>query len=174
LAEADQILSGSITNTLGFTLEGGLLAYGKSMYELAPIKPGESVRFGPTSKRSSLKTFLTGFKTVSTDTGNKFRQDVTPYDRASADIPYILRAMMFYKAAGGHRYTGLWNEYQGFVDLSTLLDADRAILIAQRPAIEGKNASGAELLRDGQPLCMSQDQHLTIYRFVFPVKKSNP
>ena len=39
--------------------------------------------------------------------------------------------MMFYEAAGGQRYTGLWNAYQDFVDLSTLLKADRAILVAQ-------------------------------------------
>ena len=66
--------------------------------------------------------------------GDKYRQEVTPYDQSSTDLPYILRTMMFYEAAGGRRYTGLWNAYQGFVDLSDLLKADRAILVAQGPA----------------------------------------
>ena len=87
------------------------------------------------------------------------------------DIPYVLRAMMFYEASGGRRYTGMANAYQGFVDLSTLLKADRAILVAQGPAA-GREHQGAQLLRDGQPLMSSQDRHVTIYRFVFPVKKS--
>jgi hypothetical protein len=76
--------------------------------------------------------------------------------------------MMFYDAAGGRRYTGLWNDYQNFVDLSTLLKADRAILVAQSPA---KKQDGATLLRDDQPLGGAQNKHITIYRFVFPVKR---
>jgi hypothetical protein len=80
--------------------------------------------------------------------------------------------MMFYEAAGGRRYTGMANAYQGFVDLSTLLKADRAILVAQGPAA-GQDRQGAQLLRNGQPLMNSQDRHVTIYRFVFPVKKGD-
>ena len=49
---------------------------------------------------------------------------------------------MFYEAAGGRRYTGLWNAYQSFVDFSTLLNADRAILVAQAPAADGEDHPG--------------------------------
>ena len=107
------------------------MAYGRSVYELGTIGPGESARLGAMSKRSELKTLLTGRKVVFTETNDKYRQEVTPYDQSSTDVPYILRMMMFYEAAGGERYTGLWNAYQNFVDLSTLLKADRAILVAQ-------------------------------------------
>ena len=42
--------------------------------------------------------------------------------------------MTFYEAAGGLRYTGLANRYQGFVDLSDLLKTNRAVLVAEAPA----------------------------------------
>ena len=78
-------------------------------------------------------------------------EEATPYDQASTDLGYILRMMMFYEAAGGQRYTRLWNDYQDFVDLSGLLKADRAILVAQTPVPAEEGHQGAELLRDGKP-----------------------
>ncbi len=172
LADENQLLVGSVTNTFNYPLEHCLLAYGRSVYELGTLAPGESARVGSMSKRSELKTLLTGRKIVAIDKGDKYQQEATPYDQASRDIYYILRMMMFHDAAGGRRYTGLWNAYQDFVDFSSLLHADRAILVAQRPASDSAEKSqGASLLRDGQPLADSPDKHLTIYRFVFPVKR---
>jgi len=172
LAEADQLLSGSITNTLSFPLDECLLAHGRSVYDLGALTPGKSTRIGPMSKRSELKTLLTGRKVVVTE-DNKYRQETTPYDQSSTNLPYILRTMMFYEAAGGQRYTGLKNDYQGFVDLSALLKADRAILIALGPSSGGEKNQGAVLLRNGKPLGGSKVQHTTMYRFVFPVKRED-
>lgn len=171
LIDTDQILSGSVSNTLPFPLQECLLAYGGSVYELGDIKPGESVRLGPTIKRSELKTLLTRQKAVFAE-GAKSAQEATPYDQSSANLVYILRIMMFYDAAGGRHYTGLWNTYQSFVDLSPLLKAERAILVVQQPIKASEGHEGAELLRDGKPLAGSKDQHETIYRFVLPVKKA--
>jgi hypothetical protein len=170
LAVADQLLTGSITNTLPFPLENCLLAYGTSAYDLGTLAPGEAARLGPLTKRSDLTTLLTGRRAVFTE-GDKSQQEVTPYDSSSTDLAYVLRTMMFYEKAGGRRYTGLWNAYQGFVDMSDLLKTGCAILVAQEPVAEDKTHQGAELLRDGRPLGRSNDQHITLYRFVFPVKK---
>ncbi len=170
LAESDELLSGSITNTLPFSLRGCIVAYGRSAYDLGSLEPGQVARLAPTTKRSELKTLLTGYRAVFTE-GDKSRQEATPYDQSSTDLAGILRTMMFYSAAGGRRYAGLWNDYQSFVDLSDLLKADRAILIAQKPVASGPGSHGAELLRDGRSLAGSQDRHETMYRFVFPVKK---
>ena len=169
LIEADQVLSGSIANTLPFPLHNCILAYRGSVYDLGPLAPGQSARLGPTSKRSELKTMLTGQRTVLTE-GEKWQNETTPYDQSSTDLAYILRIMMFYEKAGGRQYTRLWNNYQDFVDLSPLLKADRAILVAQTPTPANEGHQGAELLRDGKPLAGGKDQHGTIYRFVFPVK----
>jgi hypothetical protein len=122
------------------------------------------------SKRSELKTLLTGQKAVFAE-GDKVHQTTTPFEQSSVDPAYILRAMMFYEAAGGRRYSQLWNDYQSFVDLSDLLKADRAILVAQEPVAAGDGRRAAELLRDGRPLDVRRDQHSTMYRFIFPVKK---
>ena len=152
LTDDNQLLVGTLVNTLDFPLEQCIVAYGRSVYELGTIGPGEVARLGAMSKRSELKTLLTGRKVVFTETNDKYRQEVTPYDQSSTDVPYILRMMMFYQAAGAERYTGLWNAYQDFVDLSTLLQADRAILVAQGPAGGQEKSRGATLLRDGRPL----------------------
>ncbi len=98
-------------------------------------------------------------------------QEPTPYELESTDVGYILEKMMFYQAAGGRRYTRLWNSYQQFVDLSNLLKAGRAILVTETPLPAAEGHEGAELLRGGKPLAGPHDQHRTIYRFVFPVKK---
>ena len=161
------MLSGSITNTLPFPLRDCILAYGGSVYELGTLAPGESMRLGPTVKRRELKTLLT--KTIFSE-GTKMQQEATAYDPSSTDLGYILRMMMFYQAAGGHHYTRLWNSYQDFVDLSDLLKTGRAILVAQTPMPAAEGHEGAELLRDLHPLTDQQDQHGTIYRFIFPVK----
>jgi hypothetical protein len=173
LSDQSQLLTGTVTNTLGFPLEQCILAYGSSVYELGTIAPGESAHLGAMAKRSELKTLLTGRKLVvnERETGEKYHQESTPYDQSSADIPYILRTMMFYEAAGGRSYTGLGNAYQDFVDLSALLKADRAILVTQEPGPEQEQRHGADALRDGRPLGGSQNKHVTLYRFVFPVKK---
>jgi hypothetical protein len=174
LSDENQLLTGAVTNTLGFPLEQCILAYGNSVYELGTIAPGESARLGMMTKRSELKTLLTGRKLILVEqetTGEKYHQEATPYDQSSTDIPYILRTMMFYEAAGGRSYTGLGNAYQDFVDLSTLLKADRAILMTQGPSRDQEKWHGAEVLRDGRPLDGSQNKHVTLYRFVFPVKK---
>ena len=158
LTDDNQLLVGTLVNTLDFPLEQCILAYGRSVYELGTIGPGESARLGPMSRRSELKTLLTGRKVVFTEASDKYRQEVTPYDQSSTDVPYILRMMMFYEAAGGRRYTGLWNAYQSFVDLSTLLKADRAILVAQGPGDSPEKSRGATLLRDGRPLGRHAEQ----------------
>ena len=171
LAEQDSLPSGTITNTLGFPLTQCLLAYGNWAYDLGTIEPGRTVRVGGNLKRRELKTLLTGRKLIFDEDEEKFRHESTPYDQASLNVPYILRAMMFFDAAGGRRYTGLWNRHQRFVDSSGLLKMDRAVLMAvpagDTPAAECR---GAELLRDGRPLATPDDRHAAVYRFVFPVK----
>jgi len=167
LTEADQILSGAITNTLSFPLRDCILAHRGSLYELGTLAPGQSVRLGPTVRRSELKTFLT--RTVFSE-GANFSQQGTPYSQSSTELAYILQKMMFYEAAGGRHYTHLSNSYQEFVDLSNLLKTGRAILVAQTPVPAAEGHEGAELLGDGKPLAGRQDQHGTIYRFIFPVK----
>lgn len=170
LAEEDRVLVGSITNTLDFPLADCILAYNRWGYELGTLKPGQSAELGAMAKRRELGTLLTGRK-LEFESTDKFRLDPKPlYDQSSDDPAYVLRAMLLFGAAGDRRYTALFNEYQGFVDLSGLLKTDRAILIGRVPADAPSPRWGADLLRDGRPIAAPHDPHLTFYRFVFPVK----
>lgn len=180
LVQEDRILIGTITNTLDFPLADCILAFDRWGYELGTLKPGQSAELGTLARRRELETLLTGRKLESTESGSdKFRIDPKPlYDQSSDEPATILRAMAFFDAAGGRRYTGLFSEYQSFVDLSARLKTGSAILMARVPA-EG-DASwagaqtprrwGAQLLRNGQPLSAPRDRHDTFYRFIFPVK----
>ena len=78
--------------------------------------------------------------------------------------------MMFFNAINGQSYTKMDNEYQSFVDLSDLLKTGRAILTAEGPDQSLQKYHGAALLRDDKPLAGPADRHITLYRFVFPVK----
>ena len=164
-------LVGSVTNTFDVSLDNCLLAYDRWAWTLGTMEPGQTVTIGPGVERSELQTKLTG-RRLEMDSGNKqFKQYTDPYDFAGFDVPLILRQMMFYEAAGGRDYAQLRNDYQGFVDLSRLLRAGRAILIGFSPRPSG------DLLRDGEPLAPpsaagepDRNRHWSCYRFVFPVE----
>ena len=172
LIEEDSLPRGTITNTLAFPLSQCLLAYGSRVYELGTIEPGRSITVAARlMKPRELKSLLTGRQIIFDKEKEDYRPQATPYDRASLDAEYILRTMMFFEDAGGRRYTGLSNRYQGFVDLSHLLKTNRAVLVA-RAELHASNAPhhGATLLLNGQPIPQAQLRHTTIYRFVFPVE----
>ncbi len=163
-----QQLLGNITNTLPFALSECLLAHGRHVYPLGTLEPGQSIRIDTRLRRSELKTLLTRRQIVADKPGGDFYQKSTPYDLASVQLPYILQAMMFYEAAGGRQYTHLENGYQRFVDSTELLKTDRALLVGQAP----EDHPGATLSCNGKPLTDNEDQHLTVYRFVFTVDSS--
>ena len=163
-----QLLTGNITNTLPFALSECLLVHGRHVYPLGTLEPGQSIRVDSRLRRSELKTLLTRRQIVKDKPGGDYYQKSTPYDLASVEIPYILQAMMFYQAAGGRQYTHLENGYQRFVDSTELLNTDRALLVGQAP----KDHPGASLSCNGKRLTDQEDQHLTVYRFVFPVDSS--
>jgi len=171
LTEEDGVPRGTIVNTLGLPLAECLLAYGDYAYELGTVEPGEPVRVGSNLKRRELKSLLTGRQIIFDEEKDNYQSQATPYDQASVDVGYILRAMMFFEAAGGRRYTGLSNRYQGFVDFSRLLKTNRAVLVARAETDTAEPGHhGAELWCNGQPVPHAQVRHTTIYRFVFPVE----
>lgn len=167
LSEEERSLVGTVASGLDFPLADALLCYDRWIYDLSTLEPGGVVSIDAATERRDLNTFLTGRKML-LERGEG-REIHTPYDRTSVDVKYILRAMMFYEAAGGYRYTGLVHRYQGFVDLSNLLQSGHAILIGTAPADASRH--GARLLRNGEPLS-AENQHTTVYRFVLPVKRA--
>jgi len=167
LTEQSHTPVGKVTNRLGFPLSQCLLVHGRWVYELGDLRPGQSVSIGTTYDRRELRSFL-----MSVEGADK---GAAPYDQSSVDVVYILRIMSFFEAVGGFRHTGLTDRYQGFVDMSNLLKAGRAVLVATGPADGSQSPShGAQWLCDGKAIAGPQDRHTTIYRFVLPVKKPTP
>jgi len=167
LTEEDQELSGTIRNTLDFPLANCLLAFDRWVYDLGTLESDRTLRVETLRKRPELRTFLRIRRDGREIPGEE--ETVAAYDLSGVDLPNILRTMSFFDAAEGRSYTGLHNGYQQFVDLSGLLKAGRAVLVA-----EGPQQRGAELLRNGKPMTPQEDRHVTIYRFVIPLKRPTP
>ena len=162
----DGMAAGSITSRLDAPLTDCLLVSGRWAYKIGEFAPGQTVSIRPGEQRD-LQAVLKDFKMVKQEKG-QLVQISTPYDQASFDVASILQQMMFYNAAGGRRYTGLANRYQGFVDLSDHLELGQAILwgaTTERPA---------ELENEGRPLADAVQRHWTFYRFVLPLEPKSP
>jgi hypothetical protein len=168
LVDQGPLLSGHVTNSLSMPLEQCVLVYRNWAYELGDLAPGKTAELGPASHRSPLQAMLLGEKVVR-DESNKYVQQRKTYDPSSDNVSDILQAMMFYEASGGLAYTHLQNGYQGFVDCSSLLDTDRAVLVARAPRTQA--AAGADILSDAHPLAAAADFRLSFLRFVFPVQR---
>ncbi len=157
---------GTITNQLDIPLKNCLLAYGRWAYAIPDLAPGESIQVDSRTIHRELRDELTGRRTERDENSNKVRDYRRPYDDESVDVPTILQQMMFYEAAGGLSYTGLYHRYQPFTDLSRQLSLDRGLLLGfvERP--------GADLLLtpEGEPT-WNQATHVTCLRFVFDVRE---
>ena len=162
---------GDFNDLLGTAIELEADSIGGLFVELAGHipEPGESIEVGPLLRLREFKSLLTDRLLVFDEEKEDYHTEATPYDRGSTDAAYILRAMMFFEAAGGKSYTGLSNRYQGFVDLTDALKTDRAVLIGR--ARTGSPPHGATLWCNGAPMPESQVRRTTYYRFVLPVEK---
>ncbi|GEM_PF-1330229 len=124
----DEQPEGQLINQTSFTLRQAYLLYRTYAFELGDWAPGQRILIGSSTPRRDLKGLLTNIHLVREK--DVYRTQSMPYDRASRDVAYILQMMMFHQAAGGTPYTGLFHVYQGFVDATSLLKTNRAILVA--------------------------------------------
>jgi len=162
---SDRLLVGRITNHLGVEMTDCLLLYDRWAYPLARLGDGGTVTIDDELQPRTLKTMLTS-ATAGDIVATRIAEDGTvPFRRFSADVTRIVKAMMFYEAIGGAGYTGALNRYQHRMDMSHLLQMDRAILLARIPG------TGSRWFHADKPLQGNQDQHWLFYRFVAPVRK---
>lgn len=163
----EQVPRGTITNATPFALSDALLAYGRWAIAFdRPIEPGETVDLGSGVSeldRTELATRITSRRMLYDDAKKQFVASAQAYDLQGFHYGEILKQMMFYQAVDGQQYTQLAHRHQQFVDLSGLLAAGRAILMARGPA------GAARLDLNGSPLGPEQLNHETYYRFVIPV-----
>jgi hypothetical protein len=156
--DVDHLLQGHLVNRLDVALEEGRLFYDRWAYQVPKLTPGASVRLGVDINPITAKTMLTQQRVVA------LKEIVTAYDTQSKDVPRILELMMFHNLAGGDQYSGgLFNRYQGYVDLSRLVELRRAVFVAR------VRTPGSTLVRDGQPIEADEEHRWVYYRFVIPV-----
>lgn len=165
LRDESDMLHGRITNTLDVPLKQVVIAYRRWAFDLGDLAPGQSVELGGDTRRSDLQTYLTGRHYVTEDK-DKTVQQINVYQTDNAASPTeILRVMTFHESAGGLNYTRLRNDYQAFVDLSSLLRTGTAVLLATLPR------STTELLADGAGVSKPDDPRAAVLRVIYDVER---
>jgi hypothetical protein len=157
----DGVPFGTLQNSLSIPLSDCVLLSGSWAYLLGNLAAGDTARLTPGEQRD-LKHVLRSPGQWNSAAAGETGAVLLP----SSNVTATLEKMMFCKAAGFDATGGASNGDQQYVDLSDLLDLDRAIFVghSSKPA--------AQLTNAGQPLAGPDDQHWTVYRFVFPVERA--
>ena len=156
-SQADKQLRGSVLNPLDDDLTECYLYYAPWAYQIGRIPANRSITINSSSVRRNLRYKLTR-RTLSEDSNI-----MAPWDEYSQSIPRIVEMMMFHEAAGGESYTGMFNRYQTFVDLSRHITSGRAVLVGRT----SQPASNFQCDRKSE-----SNQHWTFFRFILPVSSS--
>jgi hypothetical protein len=154
----DGDLLGTLVSGLDQKLTNARLYFGGRLCRLDTIEPGQSIEL------SAEDLWISGGNEL---TGRSLSKDAPPYDPAVRDARRVIQMMMWYNLAGGANYVGLANRYHARLEFSHLLEAGRAVLVAE--AAPGP-LSGSRMLRDGQPIEDGNGLRHIVYRFVLPVE----
>ena len=177
LVELEGIPCGHVMNASPCDIQQCFVVFGRWVIELDEIKSGAAVEVSTASKRRDLKTVFTGGRSIFAEDRPSGQTLNRRYNTESTSIPYILRSMMFYRAAGGFDDFALHNAYQHSVDLSDLLPTRRAMLIGIVAEQENANTPdtpkiGSQILRTiaghEQPLNIAK--RVTLLRAVILVQ----
>ncbi|NMC20333.1 MAG: hypothetical protein GYA33_07920 [Thermogutta sp.] len=170
LSDRQQLLDGTVTNRFSFALDDAVIVYRGWVYFVGRLEPGASWRPRVGEDRRELRSWLNDrrVETVGEGVQQQSRQVVAPYDRSSRDPWYILRMMLFYRAAGGDGYVRLWNAQYAYLDATDWLENGRAILLARADLDTSKGAVAVRPRGAGsQP---PRQESLTYVRAALPVR----
>lgn len=163
LIEGDsQLIHGPLLNPTDFTLTDCYIFHGRWAYYVRELPPRGTVRIVPGQSAQNTEKVLKRRRVQESTDGGEL------WDRQSIDIPRIMEVTMFHRAAGGLSYTNLTSRFQSYVDLSSHLQGDRAVLVGriERPA--------SQVQIDGQPIPDENAQTWSYARIVYPVQRDTP
>jgi hypothetical protein len=154
-----------VRNTLAVPLAHCVLIYDKWAYVIRDFAPGRELDLEFDIDPQTVDTYLRKVTAVGD------RKVATPYDQAGFDVPRIVELISAHELVLGKTYTGLANQYQGFLELSDLVARDRAVLIGRtsEPATTLVRLDG-----DSPPTPLATNEHTqrwTFHRYVIPVAK---
>jgi hypothetical protein len=165
----DQLLEGQVINNGDVALEDCVLLYGQWAWNAGTLNANSALNVADIAQPRTVRTLLTSATAGDTTITDVADDGTVPYRLANSDITRLAKAIMFFRAINGERYTGSVSRYQAFLDMSHLLDQpDLAVLVGR------SKAPASEWLDDDKPLGKKDngnDQNLawTYYRFVVPV-----
>ena len=157
LMSEDRLLSGVVRSDLAFPLTQCRLAYGPWSHDLGTLESGKPLRLGAATRRCELRSFPTGRR--------------TPYNRDSLDSAYILQTMSFHAAVGAQSTPGCWAATSGSsTSAACSAPARRCWWASLRPRPPARCPEWSYCAMAGRSAAPG-DEHLRVYRFVFPVKE---
>ena len=150
-------LTGTVTNRQKYTLEDAILAFGKQVYMLGPIRPGATVQVSLAGDR-----YLSGYLR---ERGANYLTD-QPWNRnLKINRADLLQAVMFHdsqSSRGAEPTSG--NSALHDLDLTGQLALDRPMLVARI------NRPGAQLVLENAPGPPKIDQ-TTMLRIILPLNR---
>jgi hypothetical protein len=165
--EGSEVLDGALTNPFPFDLLDGMLVYRNLVYLLPTRFPvGARIDSIDQLRQKNFRWQLTRRTALEQSKTEREQWVPTQFDqpRRVADM------LMFHRAVGGSRYTGLRDDPMSFLDLSDLLTESRCMLVGRLPrsALElsfvphGDQPERARMQPPGQTL--------TLLRLLIPVE----
>jgi len=164
-----ELLQGELINPLPLDLLDGMLVFRNWAYRLPTRFPaGGRVASVAELRQKNFRWQLARQKSLEeSDTQTE------PWDPTMVDsLDRIAEMLMFYRAAGGLRYTTLRNDPLSTLDLSDLLSEDRCMLVGRLERPLTKSVTRDFQSDEKQAVTQSVGQTLTLIRVVLPVRDS--
>lgn len=157
-------LEGIVSNPLDVDLTDAVLVYRNWFYRLPTrLTPGQSVEITFSTVPKDVPRWLNRRSLVN---GSEQATRWNPADRQSPGR--LMEMLLFYRAASGSSYVKLQHRFQPHVDLSKLIDLDRALLVGRL-----EKPLGQLHISGGDQVEVSQELQQTWCRVVLPVAQTN-
>lgn len=187
VADVQSTASGQLRGTIRHRFDGKLvnwvLAYGDRVYHPDPkskvvqsIPPNQTWALeNSLIRQRELKGYLTGTRAMSVKRKNGIGEDVVvlqeDYDPLNFNVTNITRFLTFYEKVGGKQYTGLTNAELHHMDLTGLLELNRAVFVAEvdRSTNENTTAENGTVNVDGKSVPPTGQTE--IVRIIIPVEQ---
>lgn len=151
------LIQGTITNLLSKPIERCVLLHNRWAYPLGTLEPGQTVKVSKDISIRTVRNYLTRLGPWEMES-----------DVQRRDISRIFERMLFYRAAGGREWIPLQNEYLQDVDMTALLEDQRALLVGWI------GSQTFQIMDREQTLSYPDSLRAAMYRFVLPVGQRIP
>ncbi|WP_147274405.1 hypothetical protein [Bremerella cremea] len=154
-----ELIDGVLHNPTNMTLTDCYVFHGRWAYFVATLPANGTARLVPGQSVQNTGKVLKRRRVQELSEGDSL------WDRQSTDVARIMEVAMFYSAAGGPGFTNLSNRFQSYVDLSSHIHGDRAVLVGkvEQPA--------SQVQIDGAPAAEGDSQTWSYVRIVYPVQR---